>query len=194
MIGKLENLYKNRDGEWVISFSTPEDFREEFDRLAETEVRVEIKKASKRRSLSANNLAWELIDKIAERTGIGKTEVYRSAIREIGGVSTYAGLRDDVIPAFRASWEAGHTGRQVEVIEGSTKPGWSNIRIYFGSSEFNTEQMSRLINILMQDAEALGIPTVSPQEEERLLAQWGRKTEGNHGTDKRGNDHAGESD
>ena len=192
MIAHLKDIYRNRDGEWVISFSTPEDFTEEFDRLSEMDVRVEIKKASKHRSLSANNLAWELIDKIAERTGVGKTEVYRNAIREIGGVSTYAGLRDDVIPAFRQSWESGHTGRQVEVIEGSTKTGWSNVRIYFGSSEFDTAQMSRLIDSLKQDAEALGIPTVSPKEEERLLAQWGRKREGND-RNERGNDHSTES-
>lgn len=175
MIGHLKDMMKSRDGGWVISFSTPEDFRERFDELADKEVSIEIKRHSRKRSLSANNLAWELIDKIAEKTGINKTEVYRNAIREIGGVSTYAGLRDDVIPFFKQSWEAGHVGRQVEIIEGSTKEGWSNVRIYFGSSEFDTEQMSRLIDSLMQDAQQLGIPTVSPEEEQRLLAQWGKK-------------------
>lgn len=183
MIGRLKDMMKGRDGEWVISFTTPENFTEMFDSLADVQVDIQIKKASKRRSLSANGLAWVLIDQIAEKTHMKKTEVYRNAIREIGGVSTYMGMRNDVIPVFTRSWEMGHLGRQVEVIEGSQKEGWSNVQVYFGSSEFDTEQMSRLIDSLKQDAEALGIPTISPEEEKRLLAQWGKRMEGNHGTE-----------
>ena len=69
MIGRLKDITKNRSGEWVVSFSTPENFTEAFDALADKEVNIEIKQARKHRSLSANAYAWTLIDKISEKTG-----------------------------------------------------------------------------------------------------------------------------
>ena len=175
MTGYLHDLTRSRGGEWIISISTPEDVREKFDELSGKQVSVEIKKAGKRRSTDANAYAWALIDRIAEKTGVKKTEVYRNAIREIGGISTCVGLKDSVIPAFRQSWESGHLGRQVEVVGNSSKEGWSNVRIYFGSSEFDSAQMARLIDSLIQDAEALGIPTITDEQAKTMLGKWGKK-------------------
>ena len=73
MIGRLVDIVRNRAGEWVISFSTPEDFREDFDSLMDKEVKVEIKRFNRKRSLDANDYAWVLIDKIAQKTGIRKS-------------------------------------------------------------------------------------------------------------------------
>ena len=93
MIGKLKDLLRLSGGEWIVSFTTRDDPGQMFDDLKDVAVKVEVKKASKHRSLSANNYAWVLIDKIAEVTGKTVTEVYQNAIREIGGVSEYYGLR-----------------------------------------------------------------------------------------------------
>jgi predicted house-cleaning noncanonical NTP pyrophosphatase (MazG superfamily) len=177
MIGKLKDLTINRDGTQNITITIQEDFREEFDNLLDKDVKVEIKKFSRSRSMDANNYAWAIIDKIAEKMNMKKSEVYRNAIRDIGGVSTLIGLKDEAIEPFRKSWEANHLGRQIEVVPGSNKEGWQNVRVYFGSSEFDTAQMSRLINSLIQDAESLGIPTMTEAEQERILLAWGKKIE-----------------
>jgi hypothetical protein len=168
MIGKLKDITFNGDGTQNVTVTVGADFMETFDKLKDGMVKIEIKKASNRRSNNQNAFCWTLIDQIAAETHLKVSEVYRNAIREIGGVSTTVGMKDDAIPVFRESWEKGHLGRQVEIIPGSTKPGWSNVKIFFGSSEFDTEQMSRLLDILIQDAEALGIPTISDKEMERL--------------------------
>ena len=175
MIGHLKEMTRSRGGEWIVSFSTSEDFRERFDDLVGKDVSIEIKKAGRRRSADANAYAWALIDQIAEKTGVKTTDVYRNAIREIGGISTCVGLKDTVIDAFRQSWEAGHLGRQVEIVGHSSKEGWSNVRIYFGSSEFDSAQMARLIDSLIQDAEALGIPTITEEQAQTMLGKWGKK-------------------
>lgn len=168
MIGRLKDLTFNGDGTQNITVTVGANFRETFDLLKDVDVKVEIKKASNRRSNNQNAFAWELIDQIAAASHEKVTDIYRRAIREIGGVSTMVGMKNEAIPVFREGWEKGHLGRQVEVVPGSTKPGWSNVKIYFGSSEFDTEQMSRLLDILIQDAESLGIPTISDKEAERL--------------------------
>ena len=55
--------------------------------------------------------------------------------------------------------------------------GWAYLTVYFGSSTYDSEQMSALLDSLIQDAEALGIPTITPKEEERMLGKWARKKE-----------------
>ena len=169
MRGRLKDLTFNGDGSQNITVTVGANFRETFDTLKDKDVVIEIKKASERRSNNQNRFAWELIDQIAAASHEKISDIYRRAIREIGGVSTMVGMKDEAIPVFREGWEKGHLGRQVEIIPGSTRPGWSNVKIYFGSSEFDTEQFGRLLDVLIQDAEALGIPTITDKERERLF-------------------------
>ena len=175
MIGKLKDLLRLSGGEWLVSFTTRDDPGQIFDDLKDVAVKVEVKKASKHRSLSANNYAWVLIDKIAEVTGKTVTEVYQNAIREIGGVSEYYGMKEAAYESFCEIWTKDHLGRQVEIIPGSSKPGWINVRAWKGSSDFNSAQMARLIDSLIQEAEAQGIPTIPDKDVERMKSQWGKK-------------------
>ena len=172
MIGKLKDLMRLAGGEWVISFTTREDPGTLFDELKDQPVKVEIRKASKHRSLSANNYAWVLIDQISEKTGNPVSEVYRNAIREIGGISDYYGMKEQAYESFCEIWTKGHLGRQVEIIPGSAKPGWINVRAWKGSSDFDSAQMARLIDSLIQDAESLGIPTIPDEKVERMISRW----------------------
>ena len=172
MIGKLKDLLRLQGGEWLCTFTTRDDPGAIWDELKETPVRVEIKKASNHRSLSANNYAWVLIDQIAEKTGIPESEVYRNAIREIGGVSDYYGMKEAAYESFCEIWTKGHLGRQVEIIPGSAKPGWINVRAYKGSSDFDSAQMARLIDSLIQEAEAQGIGTIPDKDVERMVSRW----------------------
>lgn len=182
MIGKLKDLLPLSGGEWLISFVTREDPREMFDELKDHAVKVEIKKASKHRSLDANNYCWKLIDlitaKLQDTDPKGKwtpEKVYRHAIKEIGGISDIYGVKEEAVERFKEIWIGKHIGRQVEILPGSAKPGWLNVKAWLGSSDFDSQQMSRLINSLVQDAEALGIPTISDEEAERMVAQWGAR-------------------
>ena len=175
MNGRLKELIRLAGGEWLCSFTTRDDPGTIWDEMKEVPVKVEIKKASRHRSLSANNYAWVLIDKLAEKTGIPASEVYRQAIREIGGISDFYGMKEQAYEAFCELWTKGHLGRQVEIIPGSSKPGWINVRAWKGSSDFDSAQMARLIDSLIQEAESQGIPTVPDKEVERMKQQWGKQ-------------------
>lgn len=171
MIGRLKDLTFNGDGTQNITVTVGADFREAFDALMNKDVKVEIKKASDRRSNNQNRFAWELIDQIAAAKHEKVSTIYRDSLRDVGGTSTMVGMKDEAIPIFREGWEKGHLGRQVEVVPGSTRPGWSNVKIQFGSSEFDTEQMSRLIDNLIQDAESLGIPTITEEQLQKMFSK-----------------------
>ena len=171
MIGRLKDLTKSRDGQWVISLSTPEDVSALFDDLSEKEVTFEIKQARKHRSLTANGYAWVLIDKIAEKTGLRKSDVYRHAIKEIGGVSDTICVMDKAVDRLREGWEKNGLGWQTDTTK-SQLPGCTNVILYYGSSVYDSKQMASLIDSLIQDAEALGIPTITDEQAQRLLGKW----------------------
>ena len=174
MEGRLTGFSLNRDGSQNVTVTVSADFGPTYDELKDGAVEIEIKKAQKHRSMEANRYAWVLIDQIAAKTKLKASEVYRSAIRDIGGVSSTGYMKTEAVPVFREIWEHGHMGNQVEVID-EDGTGWSMIRIYHGSSTYNTLQMSLLLESLIQDAEALGIPTITPKEEERMLGKWAKK-------------------
>jgi len=181
MEGRLTGFSLNRDGSQNITVTVTADFGEMYDELKDAPVEVEIKKAVKHRSLEANRYAWALIDQIAVRTHVKPAEVYRNAIRDIGGVSKEGFMQADAVPIFKQIWEKGHLGNQVEIVDTEEETGWSSIRIWFGSSYYDTAQMSLLLDNLIQDAEALGIPTITPKEEEKMLGKWAKKKERENG-------------
>lgn len=147
------------------------DFREQFDELKDVDVEVTIKKFRKRRSLDANAYAWVLIDKIAAKRNMSKTDVYRHAIREIGGVSDVVCIQNRAAEKLKELWRRNGIGWQVEEME-SKIPGCVNLVLYKGSSVYDTKQMTALIDSLVQDAQSIGIETRSPEEIESLLRSY----------------------
>ena len=128
-------------------------------------------KAKKKRSLDANAYAWVLIDKIAEVMRLGKVEVYRNAIRDVGGTSEIFCMQEKAVNTFRRCWEGNGVGWQTETMP-SKLPGCVNVIGYYGSSAYDTKQMSVLIDHLVQDAKALGIETMPPDRLNSLLEAW----------------------
>lgn len=176
MIGELRDLTLNRDGSQNITVTVKNDFRAGFDALRGKPVDIEIKPHRARRSLDANSYCWVLVDKLAQYMKMKREDIYRNAIREIGGVSEIVCVQNRAVDRLREGWAMHGTGWQTETLP-SQIPGCTNVVLYYGSSTYDTKQMSALIDNLIQDAEALGIETITPAEKERLLAQYGKKKE-----------------
>ena len=176
MVGRLSGLTLNRDGSQNITVTVTADFSSEYDELKDKDINVEIKKYSKKRSLDLNAYCWVIIDKIAEKMNMKKTEVYRNAIKDIGGVSTIICVRDEAADALCYGWSSHGTGWMYEKTK-SKIPGCTNVTLWYGSSVYDTKQMNALVDSLIQDAEALGIPTITEKEKEQLLGRWTVKSE-----------------
>ena len=130
---------------------------DELDDLINADlVTVEIKKYKQKRSLDANAYAWVLIDKLAEVLNKSKTEVYREAIKDIGGVSDTSCMRAAAAEKFAQIWRQRGIGWQCD-IKDSKIPGCKNVTYYYGSSTYDTAQMSRLIDLLTQECKDQGI-------------------------------------
>ena len=52
-------------------------------------------------------------------------------------------------------------------------PGCVTVLAYYGSSDFDKEQMSRLIDNIVQDCRAVGIETLPPDKLAGMMEAWG---------------------
>lgn len=168
MKGKLANITRSLDGSWNLTVKVDGDLRAMWDKYKDKDVDVAVKQWHDKRSLDANAYLWVLIDKIAEAMHLDKAEVYRDSIRAIGGVSQVVCAQDFTVDALRRGWEMRGMGWQTDTMP-SKVPGCTNVVLYYGSSMFDSRQMSLLIDHVVQDAKALGIETMTPRELEKLL-------------------------
>ena len=173
MTGKLRDLYHDRDGHQVVVLEVNEDMRDVFDELGDKEISVEFRKRFKKRSLDANAYAWVLICKLAEVLDKGKAEIYRETIRDIGGVSDTLCIQNAAVDTFCEAWRHQGLGWQADTFP-SKILGCTNVTVYYGSSVYDSKQMSLLINRLVQDCESVGIPTLSDATVEKMIRQWGK--------------------
>lgn len=132
---------------------------------------LSIKLHQKKRSNDANAYCWTLIDKLAEKLSLSKIEIYRRLIKEVGGVSDIVCVQDKAVDKLIKAWEKHGIGWQAET-EKSKIAGCTNVILYYGSSTYDTAQMSRLIDLVVQECGQLGIETKTPDEIEELKALW----------------------
>jgi len=191
MIGRLKDLTTNRDQSQNITITVNEDFREMFDKLKDTNVNVEIKKLSAKRSLDANAYLWHLCGEIAKASSKystdGKNEVYREAIKAKGEFEDLL-VKEIALPTFLERWSDKGTGWFAEVVDDYVEDYYDDfmgddvehrkeVHAYYGSSTYDTTSMSRIIDYVVLIANDLGIPTMTENEREKLLTAWGKKVE-----------------
>lgn len=131
----------------------------------------EISPAKKKRSLNANAYAWKLINDIALAVRESPEDVYREALKNIPNICEVLCVQDKAADSMERLWTRDHIGRRVAREESKIK-GCTNLYIYYGSSDFDTRQMSMLIDNLVQDARVLGIETRPEEEIKSLLEAW----------------------
>lgn len=125
----------------------------------------EVKEVKKKRSLNANNYFWEMTTQLANVLRKSKEELYFELLQRYGQsemVSVTANV--DVKPYFKYYTEAGQS-----VLNGKL---FKHYKVYKGSSEMDTKEMSILIEGLVSECEEQGIETKSKAEINSLLKEW----------------------
>lgn len=145
---------------------------DEFNKLQNEELLdIEIHKHREKRSLDANSYCWVLCKKIADVLGATKEEVYKKAINEVGKFEILP-IKDEAVETFIKAWTSKGIGWVCEVFGKSKLDGYTNVIAYYGSSIYDTKEMSVLIDNIVQEAKQLGIETMPPYELEQLKSLW----------------------
>ncbi len=125
----------------------------------------EIKEYKEKRSLNANNYAWKLITEIGNIQRLSKEEVYLQMLKDYGQ-SEIISIKDGIeITGYFKYYELAGTSKLNDV-------KFNHYKIYKGTSEYDTKEMSIFIDGVVQEARSLGIDTRTPEQIEELKRLW----------------------
>ena len=127
----------------------------------EKDKKFEIKEKREKRSLSQNSYAWELITKIGNVLRKSKEEVYLQMLEDYG--------QSILIPVQKGEKPNGYFKYykyETSSILNGKEADW--YKIYKGSSEFDSKEMTILIDGIIQECKQLGIETLTPDEISKL--------------------------
>jgi len=130
----------------------------------------DIVQARHKRSNNANAMAWGLLSKIAARVATPVEDVYRYEIQSIPGLTTVLSIKPEALKAFERAFVADHIGRSVKII-GESEHG-VDILCRYGSSDFDTKQMTQFIDLIIADCKAIGIEIPDDDRVRTLLERW----------------------
>ena len=128
-----------------------------------------------KRSLNSNAYYWTLIGKVADKLRISKSRLHNDMIRHFGQRM----LVDDkpVIVYIPDTEESENTAMESDTVhlkqtsavlegnDGITYRAWVMMR---GSSDYNSSEMAILVSGIVQEAQQLGIETLTPRELEEM--------------------------
>lgn len=162
-----------KDNKVLINLETEnKTILDELEKLfnSQKQMKIEIKKYRKKRSLDANAYFWVMVDRLSDYSNVGRLETYRKYIKE-GGVMQIIPIKTECVDKWISIWEEKGDGWFCETMT-SKLPGYTNIKTYFGSSSYDSKEMARIIDLAIQDCRAAGIETLSDQEIIGLLEEW----------------------
>ena len=133
-------------------------------------VDIQVEKWSDKRSLQANAYFHVLVNKIAEATKSSMDDVKKLLVSQYG---TLARGSDGKYMAVKVpkNTEIEKVYPYVRHI-GTDDNGLDMYLFFKHTSDLNKEEMNRLISGTMDEAKALNIETLTPQEIERMVGKW----------------------
>ena len=163
----IENLSFDMRGKQTLHLSLEGDFRPLYDGLKDCTLDLDLKKYREKRSLNSNAYAWTLITKIADVLRAGKDEIYVKMLKRYGQ-SQIISVVDKGADLFK------RTIKYYEECGESLLNGkvFIHIKVFTGSSEFDTREMAIFIDGIVSEAKELGVETMAPQELEELNSRW----------------------
>ena len=124
-----------------------------------------------KRRLSQNGLYWVILEKIAIQTKTPKAVIHNTNLRHLGLVEriddrpVYVLLPDTEETEKRTlNATTYHLAPRRDTKQGTDGVTYRYYVMLRGSSDFNVQEMSALVDLCLQDAHALGIDTISPDE------------------------------
>ena len=121
----------------------------------------EVRDYKQKRSLTQNAYFWVLVNETANVTRQSKDDIHLQMLKEYGQnqvISVQSNI--DISKFIKYFEEIGH-GR----VNGKD---FTHYRVFEGSSEMDSREMAILLDGVVQEAEQLGIPTLTPNEIARL--------------------------
>ena len=137
--------------------------------MPDEELEVTVGRYKAKRSLNANSYMWVLLDKLAAKLNADREELYMRYVKHYG-IWCDVTLLANKARTIMTGWERQGLGWKTEVMQANDKT--VDVRLYYGTSVYNKEQMKRVIDAVVDDCEDMGIETRTPEEIAAMIAAW----------------------
>ena len=155
----------------VVTFTVSSD-PADIETYKGKDLDIEFKIHRNKRSLNANAYFHVLCGKMAQKVGRSMSYVKNNMISSYGQVliidEEQMVMKSNIPPEIMEEQEILHT----KLAKVGAEPKTYFYRIYRGSSTYNTEEMSRLIDGTVLEAKQIGVDTMTPDQIARMLASW----------------------
>lgn len=162
-------------GKFRVTFEAEDDISGQIDGMRDKTLRLTAKQWRDKRSLDSNAYYWVLLSKLAESIKISKPRAHNIMLREYGQVELFDGSRyyariPDTEEAANDVLERTtfHLRPTSQVVEGNNGIGYRTYVLLKGSSNYDSAEMSHLLDGLISECKTLGIETATPEELERM--------------------------
>ena len=161
--------FKTNSPVLMLEVNERNDFKQIVDDLKDKDkLSIEIKPYRQHRSLNANAYAWKLIGEIADIVRAGKDEIYIRLLKRYGQSELISVLSHVPIGNYVKYYEEAGESK----LNGKM---FTHYRVYKGSSEFDTREMSIFIDGVVSEAKELGIQTDTPNQIAEMKSRWGEE-------------------
>lgn len=169
MKAKAINRAYTINGTPCVTFEITDKSFLDSELLDGREIDLTVKPFRRKRSLNANAYMWTLINEIASVLGSTNDEIYHKELCRYGTFKNTDGavevitMRSDI---KLQGWLYIHT-KPLKTAELNGKI-YTHYAIIKGTSEYDTKEMSVMLDGIIEDCKELGIQTMTPEEMERL--------------------------
>ena len=125
---------------------------------------IEVKR--RKRSKNSNSYFWTLLQQLCEELNLDVIQEYKDRVKALGIFRQWE-IDSKNVPTFIKMWEDKGIAWFCEIVEEIGNK--TIINAYYGSSSYNSKQMSVLIDNLVQDCNSVGIQTMSDEEIKELI-------------------------
>lgn len=143
--------------------------------VKDSDKQYELKEHRKHRSLSQNSYYWTLVTQIANKLNLSTAEVHNRLLEDYGQREVIEGHAvltplPDTEETQRKVYRmvTVHLKRTSQVKAGKDGILYRTYVLMRGSSTYNTAEMTQLLNGCIQEAQNMGIETLTPAQLEQL--------------------------
>ncbi len=162
---EIADLQFDLQGNQLLTLRIRGDARRLYDTFKDKVLSVLFKEYRKRRSKNANAFCWAMCNEIANLLRTDKDSVYLTMLKRYGQ-SAVISIRSDIpfggyLKYFEVEGESTLNGKD-----------FTHYKVFKGSSEYDTREMSIFLDGIVSEAQALGIPVLSDSELALLKDEW----------------------
>ena len=150
-----------------ITFTTKAANLSEFENFGDKELLVKVQPFSKKRSLSQNAYMWVLLDELAKKLQTSKEQLYKIYIKDYG-VFEILPIKNEAAVRFEHNWAKNGLGWFCDNLGESKLTGYTKLIAYYGTSVYNSAEMSRVVDAIVTDCQEQGINTMTMDDIMRL--------------------------